>query len=207
MADPIAGNTANFSGAPMTNFNNAGGLPGVTTIFQAQCYHAAPGGGCREHTGVLSGAKRAADYNIYWGEGGLVDSVIDATHNIPVPFNPDRVSATWGILNPSAQTGPSPDGSATLTELDFACVEPFRTYAPGAWVCPDGTPAFVLSQTAAPGAVGFFSGGGYPPDVPIAPAASPGFAMYVAGEMFTFEVEGGDKPVCVAEQVSRIYGG
>ena len=77
VADPIAGNTANASGAPMTNFNNAGGIAGVTTIFQAQCYFAAPGGGCREHTGILSGAKRAADINVYWGEGGVVDSVID----------------------------------------------------------------------------------------------------------------------------------
>ena len=60
VADPIACNTANASGTPMTCFNNAGGLPGVATIFQAQCYHAAPGAGCREHTGVMSGAKRAA---------------------------------------------------------------------------------------------------------------------------------------------------
>ena len=157
VADPIAGNTANFSGAPMTNFNNAGGIAGVTTIFQAQCYFAAPGGGCREHTGVLAGAKRAADINVYWGEGGVVDSVIDATHNIPVPFSADRVSSSWGILNPSAQTGASTDGSATLTELDFACVEPFFTYAPGAWACPDAAP-YVLSQTAVPGPVGFFSG-------------------------------------------------
>ncbi len=96
VADPIAGNTANFSGAPMTNFNNAGGIAGVTTIFQAQCYFAAPGAGCREHTGILSGAKRAADINVYWGEGGVVDSVIDATHNIPVPFSADRISSTLG---------------------------------------------------------------------------------------------------------------
>jgi hypothetical protein len=212
VADPIAGNTANFSGAPMTSFNNAGGIAGVTTIFQAQCYHAAPGAGCREHTGILSGAKRAADINVYWGEGGVVDSVIDVTHNLPVPFSADRVSASWGILNPGAQTGTSPDGSATLTEIDFACVEPFRTYAAGAWVCPDGTPAYVLSQTAAPGAVGFFSGGGYPPAVPTVPAASPGFGIYVSGDIFTIELEGGALPAAgtvwtLRQVVGAITGG
>ncbi len=212
VADPIAGNTANASGAPMTNFNNAGGIAGVTTIFQAQCYFAAPGAGCREHTGILSGAKRAADINVYWGEGGVVDSVIDATHNIPVPFSADRVSSSWGILNPGAQTGTPPDGSATLTDLDFACVEPFRTYAAGLFVCPDGNPAYALSQTATPGAVGFFSGGAYPPTVPIVPAASPGFGLYIAGDIFTFELEGGAVPAAgtvwaLRQVVGAITGG
>ena len=212
VADPIAGNTANAAGVAMTNFNNAGGIAGVTTIFQAQCYHAAPGGGCREHTGILSGAKRAGDINFYWGEGGVIDSVIDVTHNLPVPFSADRVSATWGILNPGAQTGTSPDGSATLTEIDFACVEPFRTYAAGSWVCPAGTAAYVLSQTAVPGAVGFFSGGGYPPDVAIVPAASPGFGIYVNGDIFTIELEGGALPAAgtvwtLRQVVGAITGG
>ena len=59
MADPIAGNTANASGAPMTNFNNAGGTAGVTTIFQAQCYYRGAWStpGVSEHTGILSGAE------------------------------------------------------------------------------------------------------------------------------------------------------
>ena len=86
-----------------------------------------------------------------------------STHNIPVPFSADRVSSSWGILNPRRQTGRSTDGSATLTELDFACVEPFFTYAPGACGLPRRGPGYVLSQTAAPGPVGFFSGALYPP--------------------------------------------
>ena len=31
--------------------------------------------------------RRAADYNVYWGTAGKVDSVIDMTHNVPVPFD------------------------------------------------------------------------------------------------------------------------
>jgi hypothetical protein len=211
-ADPIACHVAIFSGEEMPCFNNAGALPGVTTIFQALCYFAAGGAGCREHTGILSGAKRAADYNVYWGEGGVVDSVIDVTHNIPVPFYADHVSSSWGILNPGAQTGTSPDGSATLTDLDFACVEPFRTHAAGDFVCPDGTPAYALSQTAVPGAVGFFSGSAYPPDVPIVPAASAGFGFYIAGDKFTIELEGGALPAdgtvwALRQYVGAITGG
>jgi len=64
------------------------------------------GGGCRESTGITSGVKRAADFNFYWGEGGVVDSVIDVTHNVPVPFRTD-VNSSWGILNPGAATGAS----------------------------------------------------------------------------------------------------
>ncbi len=36
----------------------------------------------------MSGAARAADFNVYWGAGGLVDSVIDVTHDVTVPFLP-----------------------------------------------------------------------------------------------------------------------
>jgi len=208
--DPIGCNTANFSGTPMTCYNNAGSLPGVTTIYQTQCYQSAGGGGCREMTGIGSGAKRAADFNLYWGAGGVVDSVIDATHNVPVPFSA-KAGGTWGILNPGAAVG-GPDGSPTLTNFDFACVEPYRTYAAGAFVCPGATPAFQLSNTAVPGAVGFFSGGGYPPAVPIVAGASPGFGLYIAGDMFTFELAGGALPAAgtvwsLRQYVGAITGG
>ena len=124
-----------------------------------------------------------------------------------MPFTPDRVTSSWGILNPSAQTGTSPDGSPTLTNKDFACVEPFRTYAAGGFTCPDGTAAYALSQTAVPGPVGFFSGGGYPPAVPIVPAASAGFGVYVAGEMFTVELEAGALPAAGTVWTLRQYAG
>jgi hypothetical protein len=205
-ADPIACHTQNFSGEPMECYNNAGALPGVTTIFQALCYQAAGGGGCREQTGIGAGVKRAADYNLYWGEGGVIDSVIDITHGMPVPFSASA-NATWGILNPAATTGANPDGSPALTDLDFACVEPYRTFAAGAFLCPSGTAAYALSNTAVPGPVGFFSGGGYPPAVPIVPAASPGFGIYIVGERFTFELEGGALPAAGTVWALRQYVG
>jgi hypothetical protein len=209
--DPIACNTQNFSGTPMPCFNNAGALPGVTTIHQTQCYQSAGGADCRPLTGILSGAKRAADFNIVWGAGGAIAQVIDVTHNVEVPFNA-VAGGTWGILNQSTAAAGSPDGSATLTNMDFACVEPFRTYAAGGFVCPAATPAYALSSTAVPGTVGFFSGGAYPPTVPVVPAANAGFALYISGEMYTFELEGGALPAegavwSLRQYVGAIVGG
>jgi hypothetical protein len=206
-ADPIGCNTGNNSAAPMPCFNNGGALPGVTTIYQTQCYQAAGGAACRPVAGIQSGAKRAADFNVYWGTGGVIDSVIDVTHNVPVPF--DSVAAgSWGILNQSATAvGPGLDASATLTNADFACVEPFRTYGAGSFLCPSTTPAYKLSTTAVPGAIGFFSGGAYPPTVPITAGASPGFAMYISGDMFTFELTGGALPAAGTVWALRQYTG
>jgi hypothetical protein len=212
VAHPIAGNTQNFSNAPMANHNNAGTLSGVTTIYQTQCYQSAGGATCRSVDGIRGGAHRAADFNVHWGAGGLVDSVVDITHNVLVPFD-TKGAGSWGILNASATAvGPGLDGSATLTNADFACVEPFRTYQPGGFLCPAGTAAYLLSNTAVPGAVGFFSGGGYPPAVPIVAGTGAGFAMYIAGDMFTFELTGGALPAAgtvwsLRQYVGAIVGG
>jgi hypothetical protein len=209
--DPNGCNTANFSNVPQTCYNNAGALTGVTTISNTQCYQQTGGGNCRPMNGILAGAWRAGDFNVYWGAGGVVDSVIDITHNVTVPGPADgystHVSATWGILNPAAATAPSPDASTTLTNLDFACVEPLRSYAAGGFICPTGTPAYVLSNTAVPGPVGFFSGGNYPPGVPIVPAVSNGFGMYILGDMFTFELAGGNVPAAGTVWALRKYVG
>jgi len=206
-AHPIAGNTGNFSNVPMTSYNNAGALPGVTTIYQTQCYQSAGGASCRPVAGIQSGAKRSADFNLYWGAGGLVDSVVDATHNVLVPFD-TLAGGTWGVLNQAATgVGPGLDASVTLTNADFACVEPFRTYAAGGFICPVGTPLYRLSNTAVAGAVGFFSGGGYPPAVPIVAGASAGFALYIAGDMFTFELTGGALPAAGSVWSLRQYAG
>ena len=80
---------------------------------------------------------RAADFDVYWGAGGVVDSVIDVTHNVPVPFA-DSMGGTWGILNQSTTSAAaSGDGATgTLSLGDFGCVfplsDPARHAGPGA---------------------------------------------------------------------------
>lgn len=211
LANPNGCNTANFSNVPMTCYNNSGEATGAATIFQAQCYQSAGGNGCRQLTGITSGVWRAGDFKVYWGNGGVIDSVIDATTDIPVPGPldgyADHATATWGILNPAAAVAPSPDASTSLTNKDFACVEPFRTLAQGSFTCPAGTPAYLLSNTAQPGPVGFFSGGSYPPTVPVVPATNNGIGLYIVGDMFTIEFTGGVVPPSGTVWTLRKYVG
>ena len=205
--DPQATHPANgLTNIMVGGFNNAGAVTGATTVHIQHSYETVQNT-YRQVEGGLGGVQRAADFNVYWGAGGVIDSVIDVTHNVPVPFD-TMAAGSWGILNQGATAvGPGLDASATLTNADFACVEPFRTYQPGDLLCPVGTPAYPLSNTAVPGAIGFFSGGAYPPDVPIVPAASAGFAMYISGDVFTFELTGGALPAAGTVWALRQYTG
>src|SRR4030095_5437847 len=85
VADPQACDVTKLSGAPEPRYSNAGTLTGVRTTLQNKCYQSSGGAGCRESTGIMSGAHRAADFNVYWGNGGVVDSVIVVKNNRPVP--------------------------------------------------------------------------------------------------------------------------
>ena len=195
-ADPNGGNGANDAAGPvLTNFNNAGALTGVAVIHHPLAYQTLFNL-WRQFEGALGGAQRAADFNVYWGAGGLVDSVIDITHNVPVPFAADHLGATWGFLNQDATTGAGAFDTrpTVLTLTDFSCVPPLNTFetvggATGVIPCAAATP-FQLSQTAVPGTVAEFSG--TPADAQThAPSAGPGFAMYMPGNVFMFELPPG----------------
>ncbi|HXE57864.1 MAG TPA: hypothetical protein VNK43_07680 [Gemmatimonadales bacterium] len=190
---PNEGNPAidatNFVGT-MTNFNNAGELPGVTVIHHPLSY-VTMNNDWREVENVLGGAARAADFNVYWGAGGAIDSVIDVTHGVPVPF--DSVFAgSWGILNQGATAaGGSVDQRPNvLTLADMGCVEPLRSYAGPQAVIPCTSPApFRLSRTAVLGPISFFTGGAVADQSPISPVApQPGFLLYVSGYEFLMQM-------------------
>ncbi|HZI73558.1 MAG TPA: T9SS type A sorting domain-containing protein, partial [Gemmatimonadales bacterium] len=190
-SDPNHGNVAGTGNA--TDNNNAGELPGVLTIQNPQSYtQISPE--YRSTESILAGAVRAADFNVYWGAGGLVDSVIDLTHNVPVPYLSDSLGGGWGFLN---QTSTAAPGSAdrrpdVLTLMDYGCVFPLndvRRNPDQEFACSAGT-RYTLSQTAVPGAIAIYGG----PDtagtiVPIRP--NPGFSLYLAGHIFLFELASG----------------
>jgi hypothetical protein len=217
---PQRGNTGVFTSTPMADLNNGGALTGVRTIFQAQAYISASIS-YRLVEGVLAGARRSADYNVHWGPGGRVDSVIDVTHDVPVPFGAERLGATWGILNADAAqpsgVGVSYDQRAELTPTDFACVEPLRSDLTAASHMPCGTgagtgPQYLLSEIGVPGPVAGFSGmnTANARTAPALPQA--GFAMYLAGNIFLFELEGGQVPAAgtvwsLRDYVGAITGG
>jgi hypothetical protein len=206
-ADPAAGNVAGSGDA--ANNNNAGELPGVLTIQNPQSYTQV-GGGYRAVEAVLGGGVRAADINVYWGTAGLIDSVIDITHNVPVPFMPDSISGGWGILNQAnTSAAASGDGStAVLSLADFGCVLPLGDGTrPGglALGCPAGV-TYTLSNTAVPGQVSIYGGG--PVVAPPPPRPNPGFGMYLAGHIFMFELApGGALPAPGTVWTMRSYIG
>jgi hypothetical protein len=113
---------------------NAGRLPGVTTLFHLQSYSTVPNTPMRELEGIGATVARAADFRLYWGAAGHVDSVIDVTHRVPVSYAPG-IGASWGILTDSSfllagtiAASTADKTNALLTWSDALCVAPAPTY-------------------------------------------------------------------------------
>jgi hypothetical protein len=141
---------------------------------------------------VLGGAQRAADFNLYWGTDGTVDSVIDVTHNVPVPFDSLELGGSWGILNQSAATGAGsvdqrPD---VLTTMDFTCVEPLLSSTTIQARYPCTAPPYTLSRTAMPGPIAIWDQTAINART-AAVRPGGGFALYLAGNIAIFELSGG----------------
>ena len=169
----------------LPNYNNAGALSGVTTIYEAKAYWTAQST-YRNVEGIVGYAGGAADYNVYWGDGGTVDSVIDVTNNLAVPFRPD-LNYSWGFLNASAASvGNSADGRASdLSLFDWGCVQPIKTFGT-ILACPSG-PTYQLSQTAEVSPTVLVSGSSFASATLRAKAAAGnGFSMYMPGHIFFF---------------------
>ena len=200
---PTRGNGQNFApGAVpdrnLTNsgFVNAGSLTGVSVVHQVVGYQTVANN-WRDVEGALGGAKRAADYNVYWSPttAGLIDSVIDVTHDVVVPFDSSRVGPTWGILT-AANAAPSGlnisfDRRAELSLTDFGCVEPLRSLAGpqsriacGTATLGDG-PIYPLSRSATIGPIVFFSGS--PADSRTSANVGTGFAIAMPGGLYMFQ--------------------
>ncbi|MEE8362339.1 MAG: hypothetical protein V3R71_09280, partial [Gemmatimonadales bacterium] len=210
MDNPIGANVANFSGNAMANLSNAGQLTGVTMIHNTQAYQSVGGGEMRPMEGIKSGARRAADFNVWWGGGGTIDSVIDITHNVEVPFAADHLGGTWGILNP-AESATDPTGSydqrSEYTNTDFHCVPPVNSPAshdPGGAECQGAV--FTLSRTAVPGPIVPFSQG-LSSALTAAVWSDPGFGLYLSGDIFTIGLAGGTLPAAGTVWSLRTYIG
>lgn len=213
---PNAGNYAAFNGGAAAQtaanaydleLNNSGELPGVRKIYQLLSYENMPFG-YRRAESALSAAQTAGDFRVYWGAGGTVDSVIDLTHDVVVPFN-GKVAGTWGILNQNGATNgigyDQRPGVLTLT--DFSCVAGLKTNSgvQAREPCPAAS-AYTMSQTAVPGPIAFHRNTEADSRTR-AVAANAGFAMYLKGYRFLFELEGGQLPAAGTEWTMRSYTG
>ncbi|MDH4132655.1 MAG: hypothetical protein OEV95_12710, partial [Gemmatimonadota bacterium] len=216
-ANPNKGACGTGAGAcaSTTSFNNAGKLTGVTTVYQPLSYFMMN----REWRNMAesqSGLLRAADFNVYWGAGGTIDSVIDVTHNIVVPFQATNLSTGWAVLNAAGQGAGGFDGRPTvLTALDWTCVEPFRSLGQpdiGFFPCTSGAP-FTLSNTVVPGPVAFGAGDQQSTTQPQSmrnpsnTAAGAGFSIYISGSITVFELTGGALPAAGTVWAHRTYAG
>lgn len=203
--NPNSNNPANFNtGQVPTAFSNSGALPGVRTIHMANSYEMVPAT-WRRVEGALSGFASGADYRVYWGANGTVDSVIDLTYNVPVPFSP-TMQASWGILNGSQTIGKSWDNRAEATIADAGCVAPLKSVSGVQGLIPCSGSAVPLVQTAVPGPVAFGGGGNYNGLRNNPAAAGQGFLFYLKGRLFVFELEGG-LPAQGTEWTMRDYVG
>jgi hypothetical protein len=195
---------------PGTNLNNAGAVAGVNTIYVPLGYvNIDPG--WRGMEASLFGVIRAADFKVYWGNPGKIDSVIDVTHNVPVPFMADSMGGGFGVLNVSGsnQAGSSDGRPTVVTINDLVCTEPWLSGAAGAGAqgfapCTAATP-FVFSDSAELNQVAIFSGP-LTNAATAAPAANPGFLLYIAGRISMFELSGPTLPTQTAWTL-RSYSG
>jgi hypothetical protein len=151
-ATPNAGNCHPSSGGcvpgAMAGKITAGALTGVTVLWNIQAYNTVRSFPMRDLEAVTASVYRAADFSLYWGTAGAIDSVVDDVHKVPVPFN-KTINASWGVLNDSSFVGVTaantPDGNnALLTWGDIFCVAP----SPALTLNCTGTPAAVLMNHA-----------------------------------------------------------
>ena len=152
---PVNGGTNLMVGG----LTNAGAVTGATTVHIPHSYETQQNF-YRQVEGAMGGVTRAADFNVYWGAGGLIDSVIDVTHNVAVPFSP-TIGSSFGVLNTAAgAAGLSSDARGdVLTSADMGCVEPWKSFpsvggAAGILPCAAG-PAYLLEPDRGAGAGGY----------------------------------------------------
>ena len=179
----------------VVGFNNGGGLTNVDSIHIPQSYTQLIRR-WRNVESVLGPVFRAADMNVYWGAGGTVDSVIDVTHNVVVPFAAE-FGASWGILNANnpGTAGSSDTRPTVLTANDFTCVYPINGADPNNPISnptldavnayPCNTSAF-LEQTATLGSVAFYKNA--QTSAITAPVSGNGFLFYLTGTVTMFQM-------------------
>jgi hypothetical protein len=204
LADPAAGNT----GPTTTNFNNAGQLTGVTTVYSPHSYINVDAD-WRAIEATLGGAIRAADFELTWGASGKIASVVDLTHDVPVPFDASELGGGFAVLT---QQGSNAVGSfdqrpGVLTLADFGCVEPFRSGGLPGWgalACSGGV--FPVSDSVTLGPIAIHNGV-VANTRTAAVRANQGFALYLSGHLFMFELTGNALPASGTKWKLRSYTG
>ena len=211
-AHPTRGNGVNGAapGAPAAGITNAGSLTGVVQIWEPRSYQGRPNV-YRSAEAVIGAASTAADYKVYWGAAGALDSVIDVTHNVVVPFDTTMYHGyTWGFLTSAAASvgGNSADGRAALSTSDLGCIAPMDSAATAFGHLGCGTPRYKFVNavpSAAMGSIVIAQDGASDAGAAVRP--NQGFGMYLAGHFFFFEMAAPTPPAAGTVWSMRSYVG
>jgi len=169
---------------------SAGAIPGVT-IFHAQSYNTIPSTPGRIGESALATVTRAADFKVFWGSGGVVDSVTDITHHVRVPYSP-TIGASWGILSLSSFAGVNEaltgdTRNTLLTWSDLFCVAPLPQYTQQCGADAQ-TPAVLLNvATLDPIAIRDTLSSYAGTAAPAYTATGQGFIFYLNGHFFLMQ--------------------
>lgn len=184
---------------------NSGALSGVDILFHVQAYSTVPNTPMRELESIAATVTRAADFRVHWGANGALDSVVDRTHHVRVPFRPD-IGASWGVLSDSSFivagtiAANTPDGrNDVLTWTDVLCVARAPTIPTG---CVPGFAPQLLNR-ARLSAVSARSS--TVANAAALPATGQGFVFYLNGHFFLMQL--GSLPPAGTEWNARFYSG
>ncbi len=163
MADPTLG-------------TDHGQLTGVTTIYQPAPYLNVPDALMRRFYQTLYHVFRAADIRIYWGATpGTVDSVMDLTHKVPVPFDPQN-RGSYGFRGDVTGDAVSSAPDGLLNYRDFmygACLPGMTSFGQGGCEDRDYDPTPTLVNVDLDG--------------DLVADGTTGFGLYINGEPYIFE--------------------
>ncbi len=163
----------------------AGTLTGAQ-VMHIDAYETVQSSPMRQLHGLLAYVARAADMKVYWGAAGAIDSVIDVSDHVVVPFNA-KIRASWGILTDSSFTntaaGATVDkNNGLLTWTDVACVDPAPAVYGG---CTGTSPAFLMNH-ARLSPVAF--GGSTSAGSAALTQTGNGFIFYLTGQFFVMQM-------------------
>ncbi len=172
----------------LPDFGDAGGNT-IRTVMQCYAY-------------AIAMLGRQADIQVTWGPGGTIASVFDVTHALDVPFRtvPDGSYGFFGDFN----------GNGKIDWRDFDRVENVAQAIANLGFCA-GTdpgpgnrselvqnPVIMATSNAGTGTMG---------DLASMPTTGTGFGIYINGQIFIFELDGGTPPPDGTTWTLRSYAG
>lgn len=167
---------------------HAGQIPGVD-LFVPMSYLTVSGTTpARNWEAITSTVMRAAEIRVHWGGGGTIDSVVDVTHRVRVPFNA-RIGPSWGFLNDlsfgAVTASATADGdNGKLSWSDVACIAPIHTMLT---LCGGGSSGTATLMTAARLSPVVYASGTYA-GTASQPSNGNGFIMYLNGWFTLFRM-------------------